>query len=466
MVEDCSMIKNLNHLSIKILYGLKKLFLIIILVLLISFNLIGVFGQTGDDDDFDSDGVPNKYDSDDDGDGFEDTVELEAGTDPFNKSDYPKILPPDNDGDLIPDSIDPDDDNDGLTDLEENIIGLNHFVIDTDRDRIHDKFEIDLGTNPLNKDSDGDSFFDGDEIYAEKDPLDEKSYPTGLIANAGIDQIVFPNSSIIFEGVFSIGEINKYQWDFDDSNGIEIDATGNKVEHYYSDEGIYNVTLTVSDGKATAKDCCMVYVNTKLAAELDIIKNRKLNYVAYQKWIEIDVLNRTNSSIKLRVDNFGDTEAIIGFSIDPYSLILHENEKIRVLINDKEINENTLKKLLENDSEESFYNLHYEPEKMQFYLVIPSINNNSILIEKVRIIGDQITNDKIEEGINPNIVFYGFALAVLLILIISAFKVYSSKKEENKLFYQKLVIDDEDDIDLFNQLKNDNINWEDYDSEV
>jgi hypothetical protein len=287
-----------------------------------------------------------------------------------------------------------------------------------------------------------------------------------LIANAGIDQIVFPNSSIIFEGVFSIGEINKYQWDFDDSNGIEIDATGNKVEHYYSDEGIYNVTLTVSDGKATAKDCCMVYVNTKLAAELDIIKNRKLNYVAYQKWIEIDVLNRTNSSIKLRVDNFGDTEAIIGFSIDPYSLILHENEKIRVLINDKEINENTLKKLLENDSEESFYNLHYEPEKMQFYLVIPSINNNSILIEKVRIIGDQITNDKIEEGINPNIVFYGFALAVLLILIISAFKVYSSKKEENKLFYQKLVIDDEDDIDLFNQLKNDNINWEDYDSEV
>jgi len=60
--------------------------------------------------DTDGDGTGNVADEDDDGDGFADSVEIEAGTDPLNASDEPADI----DGDKIPDAIDGDIDGDSI----------------------------------------------------------------------------------------------------------------------------------------------------------------------------------------------------------------------------------------------------------------------------------------------------------------------------------------------------------------
>ena len=69
--------------------------------------------------DTDGDDIPDSKDDDDDNDGFTDTEEIEAGTDPLDKNSKPSGEPRDTDGDGIPDSEDEDDDNDGFTDIEE-----------------------------------------------------------------------------------------------------------------------------------------------------------------------------------------------------------------------------------------------------------------------------------------------------------------------------------------------------------
>ena len=79
--------------------------------------------------DTDSDGIGNNADDDDDNDGYPDLVEIEAGTDPLNKDDFPEDL-----------------DGDGLSDIE----------------------EIELGTDPENPDTDGDGIND----YEDDFPLD------------------------------------------------------------------------------------------------------------------------------------------------------------------------------------------------------------------------------------------------------------------------------------------------------
>ena len=62
--------------------------------------------------DTDVDGIGDNEDTDDDGDGYSDEMELTEGTDAKNANEYPV----DTDGDGVPDSTDDDDDNDGIAD--------------------------------------------------------------------------------------------------------------------------------------------------------------------------------------------------------------------------------------------------------------------------------------------------------------------------------------------------------------
>ncbi len=79
--------------------------------------------------DSDNDGIPNFFDSDDDADGIEDKDELGYET-PFKVTG--QVL--DSDNDNLPNPADSDDDNDGLTDIQERSIGTNVFNADTDGD--------------------------------------------------------------------------------------------------------------------------------------------------------------------------------------------------------------------------------------------------------------------------------------------------------------------------------------------
>mgnify|MGYP001386115426 CR=1 FL=1 len=80
-------------------------------------------GQIGDSTemmrgcpDMDDDGIPDIYDDDTDGDGISNSIERQAGYDPYDSQNTPV----DFDGDGIPDALDDDDDDDGFPDDFEN----------------------------------------------------------------------------------------------------------------------------------------------------------------------------------------------------------------------------------------------------------------------------------------------------------------------------------------------------------
>lgn len=156
-------------------------------------------GVQDGDEDFDNDGLSNRYelyvlnldptDSDTDGDGLEDKVELDITlTDP---------LLSDTDGDTVSDA-DQDADGDGLTNAQEVAFGTDPHNADTDGDKVSDYDEVNydgndsdltaLDLDPLNSDTDGDSIPDNVEIQvAQLDPLtdDASADPDGdSVSNA------------------------------------------------------------------------------------------------------------------------------------------------------------------------------------------------------------------------------------------------------------------------------------------
>jgi|GEM_PF-1672992 len=83
------------------------------------------------------------------------------------------------------------------------------------------------------------------------------------VAEAGPDKQAAPGDTVYFDGSGSYdpdGQAINYSWDFDDTNGIQPDATGAMVSHVYPDEGVFTVTLTVADDNGTGTDTCKVTV--------------------------------------------------------------------------------------------------------------------------------------------------------------------------------------------------------------
>ncbi|MFH0732005.1 MAG: PKD domain-containing protein, partial [Candidatus Omnitrophota bacterium] len=85
-------------------------------------------------------------------------------------------------------------------------------------------------------------------------------------ANAGEDKTTEEDQEVTFTGSAtdnSNGEIT-YSWDFDSSDGIQQDATGQQVTHTYADPGLYTVTLTVTDeAQNSGTDTAQVMVSSK-----------------------------------------------------------------------------------------------------------------------------------------------------------------------------------------------------------
>ncbi len=112
--------------------------------------------------DTDGDGIPNTSDDDDDNDGWNDTVEELAGTDPQDAND----MPGDEDSDGIADFMDPD----FLTLIEYNNQTVNQTVYSNST--VWNNATADLGM-----DSDSDGWNDIVEILAGTDPLDDTDMP-------------------------------------------------------------------------------------------------------------------------------------------------------------------------------------------------------------------------------------------------------------------------------------------------
>ena len=81
-------------------------------------------------------------------------------------------------------------------------------------------------------------------------------------ANAGPDRTGYANTPVTFDGSASTDDhgITSYEWDFDISDDIEVDATGVVVSHTYK-PGIYIAKLTVADTSGqTDSDTVLVTV--------------------------------------------------------------------------------------------------------------------------------------------------------------------------------------------------------------
>ncbi|HVK02759.1 MAG TPA: PKD domain-containing protein [Armatimonadaceae bacterium] len=62
------------------------------------------------------------------------------------------------------------------------------------------------------------------------------------------DQIAFINDVLTFSGIAEGGATTlRYSWDFDAKDGVQEDAVGRNVTHFWRAPGKYTVTLTVSD---------------------------------------------------------------------------------------------------------------------------------------------------------------------------------------------------------------------------
>ncbi|MDA7777916.1 gliding motility-associated C-terminal domain-containing protein [Flavobacteriaceae bacterium] len=179
--------------------------------------------------DTDNDGVGNNLDTDDDGDGYLDTTEILAGSNPLILTS----IPLDTDGDGIINILDEDDDNDGFDDLIENDVGtdplnllsfpldtdndleLNYYDLDDDNDGQPDLIELACGSDPLNNlsrardtdfdgipdcldiDDDNDGFEDLIEIAEKTDPLNVYEYPNGDGDGDGVPNLMGFGQSFI-----------------------------------------------------------------------------------------------------------------------------------------------------------------------------------------------------------------------------------------------------------------------------
>ncbi len=82
--------------------------------------------------------------------------------------------------------------------------------------------------------------------------------PVTLAAEAGPDKQAVINTTVIFDGSGSIGNITSYVWEFGDG----ATRSGVTATHSYGQIGSYTATLTVNDGQGTDDDTCRVTIQT------------------------------------------------------------------------------------------------------------------------------------------------------------------------------------------------------------
>ncbi len=159
-----------------------------------------------------------------------------------------------------------------VDDIQTNeIISFFDDSTDTDGHIIAWQWDFDDGTyaiiqNPTHSYSDTGAYDINLKVIDNNGASDSQTHRIMIVnapptADAGPDQIV-NNTLVSFDGTGSSdpdGTIVSYKWDFDDGKT----GTGVTVQHTYSTDGEYTVTLNVTDdGGAYDKDTCEVTVDT------------------------------------------------------------------------------------------------------------------------------------------------------------------------------------------------------------
>ena len=123
-------------------------------------------------------------------------------------------------------------------------------------------------------------------------------------ANAGPDQTSVMGAVVSFDGSGSSdpdGNILSYEWDFDASNGIQVDAIGATAGNSYATAGSYTVTLTVTDnGEATATDTILVQVDAA-----DAVNVTKAQFDSKKQILIVQATGSAGGDAILTVNGFG-----------------------------------------------------------------------------------------------------------------------------------------------------------------
>jgi PKD domain/Thrombospondin type 3 repeat len=249
--------------------------------------------------DTDYDGIPNKTDTDDDGDGVPDTEDAfplnsneQSDTDGDGIGDNADT---DDDGDEVPDEFDEmpldpnetldtdkdgigniaddDDDADGLKDLDEDKIKTDPLDPDTDDDTYNDKEDafplnpdewLDTDTDKLGNNKDTDDDNDGIPDVEDKFPLNKGP----VIKFTDDDFKITLFETFLFDASPSYdedGEVVSYIWEIDG----EI-LEGNSITHSFNKLGEHDIKLTIKDdsGEIRSQDLLVNVLNTRFHIQL------------------------------------------------------------------------------------------------------------------------------------------------------------------------------------------------------
>ncbi|MBI5001839.1 hypothetical protein HZC31_00475 [Candidatus Woesearchaeota archaeon] len=267
-------------------------------------------------EDYDGDGLSNYEEylyetdpttGDTDGDTYSDYDEINVyETNPRNAADYPVVMsaiPRVTEFRTFPMFATTDTDGDGLTDSQEANLGTDETNTDTDGDGLSDYDEaVTYSTDPLDDDTDGDGLPDGWEVTYSFNPnhtgTDSGDYDSDGLTNleeyeAGTDPTVaglevdcgvttaevYVGIDATFDGSASNGDIDFYEWDWDDGTAdtsmLEVGAV--EVEtHEYRSEGVYLPALTITDTNGNTDVCNLILTVKETDEEIEDLQLFKL----------------------------------------------------------------------------------------------------------------------------------------------------------------------------------------------
>jgi len=240
--------------------------------------------------DLDADGTPDINDSDRDGDGILNTVD---------------IYPEDSDNDGLSNLIDTDDDGDGIDD------DVDTGLIDSDNDGSGDESD---------SDDDGDGYPDEVELIMGTDSRDANDFPTSAIPSSS--KITVTNGGVVsydFSQVAGYGDLSSMTMIIDadvmEDQGsgnayvpqMKIDATHPQLgeslpSNYFPIGGI----ITIDGEIAQDKTLTLSLPLPDSAAQLSNVLTFKVEYFNLDVWVEVSIKNTLASSVQVDTTHFSD----------------------------------------------------------------------------------------------------------------------------------------------------------------
>ncbi len=204
--------------------------------------------------DNDNDGTGNNADTDDDNDGWSDSDEAACGTDSLNNGS----IPADFDGDSSCDVVDTDDDNDGVDDISDAFPFDATETADNDNDGTGDNADTD---------DDNDGWSDSDEAACGTDSLNNGSVPADFDGDNSCDVVDSDDDN---DGVADASDA--FPFDATETADNDNDGTGDNADSDDDNDGVDDITDafpldptetadTDSDGTGDNGDNCPAVAN-------------------------------------------------------------------------------------------------------------------------------------------------------------------------------------------------------------